>query len=407
MTAAREPDADAIAAFVRTLFCYAEDGTFVSMRGFDQLDDSKPAMYVVGVRLVGIGPVVHAAVKGARYCANTTAPAVFAPPIATFTLANKAAEKHLANGLTISVELDRGNTAEARRRLEYLLGPVTVIVASGGEWTDPDTGEVFPKLHLHWRLSEATTTSEEHARLKHARRLACALVGADPTAKTIVHPLRWPGSWHMKAAPKLARIIALNEAAELHLGDALDALEPAVEDAGLATADTTKTSGEAQTTIEVIESSLTAIPNWNEHWDQWIKIGLLTYRASGHSDAGLKAWITWSQKSGKFIAGTCEERWAHFHTSPPDRGGAGTLIMLAKAAGWQRPRDPDADTKRAHHSETAKEAFRLLRGGFASAEVVRRLHTMNNQRSNPLPADDIGATVIWAAQQMRARHAQG
>src|SRR5215472_8161248 len=32
------------------------------------------------------------------------------------------------------------------------LGPPTVIVASGGKWTDPATGQIFDKLHLHWRL---------------------------------------------------------------------------------------------------------------------------------------------------------------------------------------------------------------------------------------------------------------
>ena len=36
----------------------------------------------------------------------------------------------------------------------------------GGEWTDPETGEVFPKLHLHWRLSEPTREAADHAILK-------------------------------------------------------------------------------------------------------------------------------------------------------------------------------------------------------------------------------------------------
>jgi hypothetical protein len=51
----------------------------------------------------------------------------------------------------------------------------------------------------------------------------------------------------------------------------------------------------------------------------------------------LAAWTDWSQKSEKFSAGACDVRWQHFHTSPPTKGGAGTLFMLAKAAGWQRP----------------------------------------------------------------------
>ena len=57
------------------------------------------------------------------------------------------------------------------------------------------------------------------------------------------------------------------------------------------------------------------------------------------------------------------ERWRHFATSPPTRGGAGTLIFLAKAAGWKRPstsrnngsrseaRWANAQTDRSDHSQ--------------------------------------------------------
>lgn len=402
----REPDTDAIASFVRALFRHAEDDTYASLRGFDQCNDAKPAVYIRGVRLAGLEPVIDAAISAARYCANTSDPAVFAPPIATFSVPNKAAEKHLANGLTISVELDAGNTDVARRRLEHLLGPATVIMASGGEWTDSDTGEVFPKIHAHWRLSEPTMTDEDHARLKHARLLACALVSADPTAKTIVHPLRWPGSWHLKGAPKLARITALDESAEVHLVDALDALESGTEDAGISAIAPAAASGEARAGIEVIESALHAIPNDDEHWDQWIKVGLLTYRASAASEAGLRAWIDWSQKSGKFVAGACEERWCHFRSSPPDRGGVGTLIRLAKAVGWRWPQST-GEVSRTARSDTAKAAFRMLRAGVASADLLQRLHTMNQQRSHPLPSHDVDATALWAAGRMGESRARG
>ena len=91
-------------------------------------------------------------------------------------------------------------------------------------------------------------------------------------------------------------------------------------------------------------------------------------------------------------------------------------IAARKTAEWGLDfgrRDPLAvprqwtEEDRAHRSETAREAFRLLRAGFADADLLRRLHMQNHQRSNPLPATDIDATAIWAAQQMRARHAQG
>jgi hypothetical protein len=55
------------------------------------------------------------------------------------------------------------------------------------------------------------------------------LVGADPTNKTVVHPLRWPGSWHRKAEPpRLCRIERCDPDVEIDLDEALAALKAAV-----------------------------------------------------------------------------------------------------------------------------------------------------------------------------------
>ncbi len=72
-------------------------------------------------------------------------------------------------------------------------------------------------MHLHWVLNEPTRTPEDHARLKLARKLAALLTGGDPTACPLVHPLRWPGSWHRKGQPRLSYIVEENEAAEIDL----------------------------------------------------------------------------------------------------------------------------------------------------------------------------------------------
>ena len=341
-TAPREPDQTDIAAFVSALFQHADEGTYVSLRTFEQTGRG-PARFIRGVQINGEGlkPVISEAVAGARFAANATTALVFAPPIATFRCAQKANEANLANGVVIGVELDEGDTTKARKRLEGLLGPATIVVASGGEWIDPDTGEIFAKTHLYWRLSEPTRDPADHATLKHARQLACVLVNADPTAKTSVHPMRWPGSWHLKAKPKLARVVTLNNATEVHLPEAVEALETAAEAAGLLEVGLPQPKGSStkRATLELVESALAALPNDDEHWDIWIKIGLLVYAATGASAEGLDAWVTWSAKSKKFAAGACEERWGHFAMSPPTRGGAVTLFMLAKAAGWKRP-DP-------------------------------------------------------------------
>lgn len=335
-----------IAEFVSALFRYSDEGTVIALRSFPH-DEDRPQPRIQGWPVIrdGMAEVIRAATKAANEAANDPQPMVFCPPVATFQPTRRAREEDLANGVAISVEIDRGDTRSAKTKLEHLLGPVTIAVASGGEWTDPDNGEVFPKLHLHWRLSEVTKTPEDHKRLKQARDLAMVLVGADPSAVPLVHPLRWPGSWHRKGKPKLAMRLAGNPAAEVHLDDALTKLEEAVEAAGLAmgVSDHTgpRTPGEPQSPIERLRPAVMAIPNPDLHWDEWVKVGLLIHRATGRSEAGLDLWIEWSKQANKYADGDCEERWAHFHSHPLKTAGAGTLYYRAKAHGWLPPERHD------------------------------------------------------------------
>ena len=64
--------------------------------------------------------------------------------------------------LVLSVELD-ADAERGRKRLEFLIGQATVVVASGGTYADPKTGATKPKLHVHWRLSELSMCSAASA----------------------------------------------------------------------------------------------------------------------------------------------------------------------------------------------------------------------------------------------------
>src|SRR4051794_12488381 len=158
MSAHLQPDREAITIFVNALFRYADEGGFVSLRAFrDDRDgtwrrDRWPVKKLNGA---GLGIIIDAAVAFAAECANATERVVFAPPIVTLKNASEAAEKDVSNGVALSVECD-ADAAAARVLLEGLLGPATIVAASGGEWVNPDTGEVSPRLHLHWRLQEPT-----------------------------------------------------------------------------------------------------------------------------------------------------------------------------------------------------------------------------------------------------------
>jgi hypothetical protein len=274
--------------------------------------------------------LIDTASKLATLAANAESPVVFCPPIATFN-GWKASEDNLADGLAISVECDaRPNIA--REKLENLLGPATVIVASGGEWTDPETGEIQDRLHLHWRLAVPARTAEEHAALKLARRLAQMIVGADATGVPPVHPLRWPGSWHRKGLPRLARIVGGNPERETVLSEALMILRDEIGDID----DAEHSPGEPQAPIERLETAMFILPNVDKPWKEWNDIGLALFRATGGSIEGLALFKRWSDKSSKYNEETTKERWEHYHKHPPSRIGAGTIFYRA-AVEWVDP----------------------------------------------------------------------
>jgi len=231
-------DGAQLASFLDATCRYADPDTFLSLRAF--YDDRSQPFFLYGMR-VGDDPATHLPFieSLAARCTRVARPVVFCPPLATFAGPDEATEEALRNGLVLSVECDKAPAA-ARAKLEALLGPATILVASGGEWVNAD-GEIEDKLHLHWRLDEPTREPGEHQALKRARSLAAALVGGDASNKPVVHCIRWPGSWHRKGKPRLARIVAMSDA-ELNLSEALERLGEA------AAAMPTPTAGQAAAT---------------------------------------------------------------------------------------------------------------------------------------------------------------
>ena len=94
---------ETVRTFMKALFVYADDGTFLALRAFR--DDSKrnePAILTKGIQVDStslVEEVCAAIIKAANY----PTPAVFCPPIATFKEATGAKREDLANGLTLSV----------------------------------------------------------------------------------------------------------------------------------------------------------------------------------------------------------------------------------------------------------------------------------------------------------------
>jgi hypothetical protein len=218
-----EPDRDQIEIFVDALFRHASHRGFASSRAFHEA--SQKVYRIAPIPLLGgLRFLIDAAVDHARSAAQYSDPIVYCPPIAVFANKETAREKDTSEGLALSVECD-ANPQTAKIRLEQILGPTTLTVASGGTWTDPATGEVENKLHLHWRLQVPARSAEELAKLKQARTIATEIVGGDASNKPVCHPIRWPGSWHRKATPVLCQITEQNPDTEIDLATAVEALE--------------------------------------------------------------------------------------------------------------------------------------------------------------------------------------
>jgi AAA domain len=219
-----EPDRDQIEIFIDAMFRHARKGGFVSLRSFIE---NKNQPFVNAAARIGdtLHLVIKEAINNARVCANHPEGVVFCPPIATFNNRTRARGKDVDQGLTLSVECDQRPNL-ARQTLERILGPATIVVASGGRWIDPTTRETEDKLHLHWRLSKPATGDTLKA-LEEARDIACRIVDGDPTSKAVCHPIRWPGSWHRKSEPVLCRIESANPDREIDLAVALTALTAA------------------------------------------------------------------------------------------------------------------------------------------------------------------------------------
>lgn len=379
--------------FVETLFRYADDDTWVALRVFRD-DGEEDAILARSYRLddQNLSAEIE---KAVIFAAEYPTPAVFCPPISTFSKSGSAKNVDLANGLALSVECD-SNPEASYKRLRGILGEPTVIVESGGVWADPDSEWPEYKVHLHWRLTEPTRSPQDHAKLQLARSMACDIVGGDGTSKNPVHPMRWPGSWHRKKAPRMAKISGSTDN-EIELSDALERLSEAhkhvFKDRPVPTVDRKPIGGaiiqglgianplKAQHLSDVA-SALEVIPNRDLPWDDWNKILMATWAATDGCAEGLAVAQEWSAKSDKHDQAKTAARWAHYSTSPPTKIGAGTLFYLAhlEAPDWTKPSAADARQQNNNPQQEQPPAkFRVIAPEKLHGVAVPQRHWMIDQ----------------------------
>lgn len=316
-----------LARFVNALFRYANPDTWINLRCFYDDRDLpwRPDLWR-SMQATDLGAVVAAAYEIATEAAVATVPVVFCPPVCTFHDGGSCGENNVASGTCFVIDCDREPNI-ARAKLEFLLGPATLVVASGGIYDGQD------KLHLYWRLRTPTITIDERLLLKKARSWGARYAGTDPTSGPVSHPIRWAGSWHRKGTPRLAHIVDESDAeVELHT---IFQLLKGVSDAEDGPRSFAATAADPQD----LESAMETIPNSNLEWDQWNAIGMALYAATSGSDFGRDLWCSFSSRSPKDDPRRTEERWRHFSSSPPTSTGAGALYARAAKAqpGWRRP----------------------------------------------------------------------
>jgi len=324
-------DPEQIRQFVTALFHHARPDRWANLRAFTH-DNGTFEIEPVQADLV---QVIDHATKMAARCAAAPGPVVFCPPVVTFHTADNAKEANVAQGLVLTVDSDENAPATARERLESLLGPATQVVASGGVWTCPETGEMQDKLHLHWRLACPTETPEDHARLKHARELATHIAGADKSNVPLVHPIRWPGSVHRKGEPRLARIIAATDA-EIDLDDALVRLAAATgQDAApflaVMPAPAVPVGPDRMAEVRTYLKDYIVPPPGRPEWQPLVAA---IHESTGGSAEGLAIAHEWSARDPvQYNPTMLDSQWRSYTLGLPHAANIGTLRRLAGQAG--------------------------------------------------------------------------
>ena len=259
-------DPIAISLFVETIFRHAQAG-YVQLRMFIDGKDHKSWDWPwTAVPVADKEVLRRKAIAIASKAALSPERVNFCPPAATFIGPKKATKDDLCEGLAIMSECDHRPDA-ARETLGALLGTPTLIVKSGGTWLDLDTGLSEDRCHVYWRLSTPARTKADQVRLERANEIVTRIVASDPTAVPLCHPLRWPGSWHKKAEPRLVRIAEINREREVILDDILPTLEDTARALGIALKDDRPTAPPSPREAHGTAAPAPRIVNPDAEWD--------------------------------------------------------------------------------------------------------------------------------------------
>ncbi len=106
-------------------------------------------------------------------------------------------------------------------------------------------------------------------------------------------------------------------------------------------------AGESRADIASLTLAMAMIPNDGVSWDEWNRIAMALFAATGGSEDGFKLFDAWSQRSSKYDADVTINKWGKIKGCPPREIGAGSIFFMAEESvpGWQRRifGDPEVD----------------------------------------------------------------
>ncbi|MDE3023767.1 MAG: bifunctional DNA primase/polymerase, partial [Pseudomonadota bacterium] len=81
-----------------------------------------------------------------------------------------------------------------------------------------------------------------------------------------------------------------------------------------------------------------------QDYEMWLRIGMSIHHATAGGSDGLKVFNEWSKQSSKYDAADLERRWHSFGKRASNVATLGSLVYIARQAGWQPAIDTNAMT---------------------------------------------------------------
>src|SRR5262249_26074760 len=146
------------------------------------------------------------------------------------------------------------------------------------------------------------------------------------------------------------------------------------------------------------------ITNPDLDWDEWNRRGMAIFRATGGCKEGFELFDALSRKSAKYDARATRARWQHYHRSPPERIGIGSLFHWASQStpDWRDQLDKELmeELERAARECSGRSLYELC--GVADPEEQAAGEPAIKKPAPELPPDQ-PQTRAAAAEQPAAK----